>query len=152
MNQRRGALAALFLASLAPMACSDGEGESTATTESTAAAADLELWCTRYERFAAAAALVEVDATDPDAPEQLDAVRDGTDAAADDLAAATEEAEILLLDTPVPATISEDLPALLASGDGELDQEALGAVEAHVASSCQDDPAHVDLLARLGSG
>lgn len=152
MNKRRGALAALFLAALAPLACSDGEGESTATTESTDGAEALELWCTRYGRFAAAAALVEVDATDPDAVDRLDAVRAGTDEAADDLAAATEEAEVLLLDTPVPAAISEDLPALLASADGELDQDALEVVEAHVASSCQEDAAHLALLARLGGG
>lgn len=153
MSRRRATVgrAALLLAALVPMACGGG-GEPPATTGSAEGGADLELWCTRYERFAAAAILVEVDATGPDAPERLESVRDGTDEAADDLAAATEEAEILLLDTPVPEAISEDLPALVASGEGALDQEALEAVEGHVASSCQEDPAHVALLARLGTG
>jgi len=120
-----------------------------------------ELWCTRFERFAASAMLVDVDATAADAPVRLAALRDGGGPAADDVFAATEDAEILL-DTPPPAALADALPELVASGagaaDGDrpgggvLDEDTLAAVETHVRTTCGGDPEAVALLARLGGG
>jgi hypothetical protein len=119
---------------------------------STPVDADVEPWCQQYGRFAVAAELVGVDAARPDAADALAAIRAEGGAPADDLAAATEEAEVLLLDRPAPAALRTALPALLGSGAGSLDPGPLAEVSSVVSASCGADASHVALLARLGAG
>lgn len=149
-GDRRCALAAGIVALL--VACGGGGSATPLASAAGSTSQDGVLWCTRYDRFAASAMLVAVDAAAPDAPERLAEIRDGEGGASDDLFAATEDAEVLLLGTPVPEPLSEALPALLGIGGGALDPEAVGAVEDHVRAACGSDPAAVALLARLGGG
>lgn len=153
-----GARWALTLLATALLACGGG-GEAGTTAEATpttatpstvSSPATDDLWCTRYERFDRAASAVTLDASAPDARARIAAALDGGGEAADDLAAAAEEAEILLLDTAVPTAIAEPLARLLGRGAGVLDASALGAVADHVTGRCGLRGDHVALLARLG--